>query len=100
MARDIQLHYFYGRGIGEPIRLVLTAGAVAFTDNRYTLDEFAGMTALKAKLPFGQIPALEVDGVFLGQNDSLSRLAARLANLYPGDIIEAAKSDMIDVRPC
>jgi prostaglandin-H2 D-isomerase / glutathione transferase len=95
MANYIQLHYFHGRGIGEPIRLLLTVGGVDFVDNRYTLDEFAAMADLKAKLPFGQIPALEVGGVFLGQTDSLMRFSARLANLYPQNSLEAARSDMI-----
>ena len=98
MASDITLHYFYGRGIGEPLRLLLTVGEVAFTDRRYNVDEFADMAAFKAQLPFGQMPALEVDGVFLGQTDSIARLAARLAGLYPADPIEAARSDMIVVH--
>ncbi len=98
MASDITLHYFHGRGIGEPIRLLFSVGEIAFTDRRYTVDEFANLTALKAQLPFGQMPALEVDGVFLGQTDSIARLAARLAGLYPSDPIEAARSDMIVVH--
>ena len=95
MARDITLHYFHGRGIGEPIRLLLRVGGLEFTDRRYTVDEFAGMGDFKARLPFGQMPALEVDGVLLGQTDSIARLAARLAGLYPADPIDAARSDMI-----
>ena len=98
MASDITFHYFHGRGIGEPIRLLFTVGEIAFTDRRYSVDEFANMAALKAQLPFGQMPALEVDGVFLGQTDSIARLAARLAGLYPSDPIEAARSDMIVVH--
>ena len=98
MASDITLHYFHGRGIGEPIRLLFTVGDIAFTDRRYSVDEFANMAALKARLPFGQMPALEVDGVFFGQTDSIARLAARLAGLYPSDPIEAARSDMIVVH--
>ena len=98
MASDITFHYFHGRGIGEPIRLLFTVGEIAFTDRRYTIDEFANMAAFKAQLPFGQMPALEVDGVFLGQTDSIARLAARLAGLYPSDPIEAARSDMIVVH--
>ena len=98
MASDITFHYFHGRGIGEPIRLLFSVGGIAFTDRRYSVDEFANMAALKAQLPFGQMPALEVDGVFLGQTDSIARLAARLAGLYPSDPIEAARSDMIVVH--
>ena len=98
MASDITFHYFHGRGIGEPIRLLFTVGEIAFTDRRYSVDEFANMAAFKAQLPFGQMPALEVDGVFLGQTDSIARLAARLAGLYSSDPIEAARSDMIVVH--
>ena len=95
MAKDIIFHYFHGRGIGEPIRLLLTVGEIEFADRRYSLDEFAKMDELKAQLPFGQIPALEIEGEFLAQTDSLLRLAARLADLYPHDVLQAARSDMI-----
>ena len=97
MASDIHFHYFHGRGIGEPIRLFFSAGEIAFTDHRYTIDEFADKTDFKAQLPFGQMPALAVDGTFIGQTDSIARLAARLAGLYPSDPIDAAKSDMVVV---
>lgn len=98
MARQINLHYFHGRGIGEPIRLLLTVGGIEFNDRRYSFEEYRAMDALKASLPFGQIPALEVDGVFFGQTDSLMRMSARLANLYPTDLTEATSSDMIVVH--
>ena len=37
MASDITFHYFHGRGIGEPIRLLLSVGEIAFTDRRLAL---------------------------------------------------------------
>jgi glutathione S-transferase len=83
----MQFHYFHGRGIGEPIRLLFTVGAIKFADHRYSFDDFAAMDELKAKLPFGQIPALEVDGVFPAQTDSLMRYAARVSNLYPDNLL-------------
>lgn len=95
MAENIQFHYFHGRGIGEPIRLLFTVGGIEFADHRYSLDEFAAMDELKANVPFGQIPALEVDGIFLAQTDSLMRYAARLSGLYPHKPLQAARSDMI-----
>jgi prostaglandin-H2 D-isomerase / glutathione transferase len=95
MSKRINFHYFHGRGIGEPIRLLLTVGGVYFEDRRYSMAEFRATDGLKKKLPFGQVPALEVDGVFFAQTDSLMRLAARLANLYPDDLMDAARSDMI-----
>ena len=92
MAQDIQFHYFHGRGIGEPIRLLLAVGEIEFTDRRYSFDEYATMDELKAKLPFGQVPALEVDSVFIAQTDSLMRFAAKLSDLYPYDALRAARS--------
>jgi glutathione S-transferase len=85
---DIRLHYFDIRGLGEPIRLLLAIGGIQFEDLRYSADEYAASGELRASLPFGQMPALEVDGVFLAQTDSLMRFAARLARLYPHDTVE------------
>lgn len=97
MTDSIRLHYFKLRGMGEPIRLLLTAGGIKFDDLRYTPSDYAAMGGLRARLPFGQLPALEVDGVFLAQTDSLMRFAAKLADLYPHDAVRAAQSDMIVV---
>ncbi len=98
MPSNITLHYFHGRGIGEAIRLIFAAGNVSFEDRRYTIDEFRELTALKEKFPFGQMPTLEVDGRFIGQTDSIARLAARIAGLYPESPLVAAESDMIVVQ--
>lgn len=98
MATEIIFHYFYGRGIGEPVRLLLSVGRVEFTDKRYTFEQFSRMEELRGSLPFRQIPALEIDGVLIGQTDSICRLAARLAQLYPPDPKEAAITDMIVVH--
>ncbi|MEM7543187.1 MAG: glutathione S-transferase family protein [Pseudomonadota bacterium] len=94
----IKFHYFYGRGIGEPIRLIFTAGGVDFEDVRYSIEEFGPMDDFKARLPFGQMPALQVDDVFIGQTDSITRFAARSAGLYPEDPLAAAHSDMVVVH--
>ena len=58
MASDITLHYFHGRGIGEPIRLLLTVGKIAFTDRRYTVDEFANMMRSKPSSRSDKCPPL------------------------------------------
>ena len=95
---DIQLHYFSGRGIGEPIRLTLVASNIPFIDHRYSTTDISWRNKLEKHLPFGQMPALEVDGTFIGQADSCARLAAKLAKLYPNDPVEAAKTDMVVVH--
>ncbi|MEM7468723.1 MAG: glutathione S-transferase family protein [Pseudomonadota bacterium] len=94
----ITLHYFYGRGIGESIRLILTIGEISFVDKRYSFDEYAANNDLKSKSPFGQIPCLQVGDRYFGQTDSISRYAANLAGLYPDDAMEAARCDMIVVQ--
>lgn len=95
---DIQLHYFSGRGIGEPIRLTLAASDIPFTDHRYSTTDPSWRDKLGKHLPFGQMPALEVDGTFIGQADSCARLAAKLAKLYPDDPVKAALTDMVVVH--
>jgi len=95
---DIQLHYFSGRGIGEPIRLTLVASNIPFTDHRYSTKDTSWRNKLENHLPFGQLPVLEVDGIFIAQADSCARLAAKLAKLYPDDPVKAAESDMVVVH--
>ena len=95
---DIQLHYFSGRGIGEPIRLTLAASDIPFTDHRYSTTDPSWRDKLEKHLPFGQMPALEVDGTFIGQADSCARLAAKLAKLYPDNPVKAALTDMVVVH--
>jgi glutathione S-transferase len=95
---DIQLHYFSGRGIGEPIRLTLVASGIPFIDHRYSTTDPSWRNKLDKHLPFGQMPALEVNGTFIAQADSCGRLAAKLAKLYPDDPVKAAQTDMVVVH--
>ena len=98
MPTDIKLHYFHGRGIGEAIRLIFVVGDIRFEDCRYTIEEYRAASDLKSKFPFGQMPTLEIDGQFIGQTDSIARLAARIGGLYPADPVVAARSDMVVVH--
>ena len=80
------------KGRGEPIRLALFIGGVEFEDNRLKGSEF-GALKQSGSLPLGQVPVMEVDGVMLCQSKSLLRLAGKLANLYPTDVVKAAICD-------
>jgi hypothetical protein len=60
MTENSRLYCFHGRGIGERARQLLAIGGIEFAGLGYGLDEFAAMHDLKARLPFGQIPAPEV----------------------------------------
>ena len=92
---QIAFHYFHGRGIGETVRLMCVVGGLEFEDKRYTMEEFRGAAATRAATPFGQFPALCVDGVWLGQTITLARTCARLGGLYPSGAVAQGVSDMI-----
>ena len=40
-------------------------------DKRFTFDEWRSNADLKAQLPFGQLPVLEVDGKYLAQSSAI-----------------------------
>jgi prostaglandin-H2 D-isomerase / glutathione transferase len=89
----IKLSYFdmHG-GRGEPVRLALAIGGVAFEDHRFTFPEFA---EVRKTTPFGQVPVMHVDGVQVTQSDSMLRYAGKLANLYPTDPLQALLCDEV-----
>lgn len=86
----IKLYYFPIAARAEPIRLVFVAGNVEFEDVRVPREQWA---ELKAKMPFGQMPAIEVDGVMIAQSAALLIYAAKVAGLYPEDPVQAALAD-------
>jgi len=53
-----KLHYFAGRGRGEPIRWILHFAKVPFEDVRYTMEEWQAKKA-EINSPSGQIPFIE-----------------------------------------
>ncbi|EYC01072.1 hypothetical protein Y032_0110g141 [Ancylostoma ceylanicum] len=73
-----KLTYFDIRGAGECARQILALGGQEFEDNRLAKEDFA---ALKPKMPFGQVPVLEVDGKQLAQSMAICRYLARQLNL-------------------
>ncbi|PNH03804.1 Hematopoietic prostaglandin D synthase [Tetrabaena socialis] len=86
----LKLHYFGLPGRGETARLCLTVGGIPFEDVVY---EFSTWPASKAKMPFGQMPVLEVGEKMLAQSGAIERYTAKLAGLYPEDPLEAAEVD-------
>ncbi|KAF1324562.1 Glutathione s-transferase, partial [Globisporangium splendens] len=87
---QLKLSYFNIAARGELSRLIFTYANVAFTDDRVT-----NFPELKPKLPFGQLPALEVDGTLYAQSMAIARYAARVGGLYPQDPVDALRVDMI-----
>jgi prostaglandin-H2 D-isomerase / glutathione transferase len=93
---NLKLTYFDAPGRGEPIRVALYIGGVAFEDHRVQFPEFAALKSQGA-FPLGSVPVLTVDGVAYAQTASILRYAARLGNtdLYPADPLVALHVDSV-----
>jgi glutathione S-transferase len=77
-------------GRGEPARLALSIGGIAFEDDRVP---FADWERRKADTPFGALPVLEVDGQTVAQSNAINRYVGKLVDLYPSDPWQAAQCD-------
>jgi prostaglandin-H2 D-isomerase / glutathione transferase len=92
MAR-LKLTYFdFHGGRGEPARLALGIGGIAFEDDRIPLAEWESR---KGQTPFGGLPVLEVDGEVVSQSNGINRYVGKLADLYPADPWQAALCDEV-----
>jgi len=87
-----KLTYFNGRGRAETSRLLFAAAGVSYEDNRIEREQWP---ELKPSAPFGQLPILEVDGVKLGQSNTIARFLARRFNLAGKTDVEQARADML-----
>ena len=87
---QLKLTYFdFHGGRGEPARLALAIGGIAFEDDRVGAD----WQQRKGSTPFGSLPVLEVDGQVVTQCNAINRYVGRLADLYPSDPWQAALCD-------
>jgi len=87
----IKLTYFdFHGGRGEPARLALAIGGIAFEDDRVP---FSDWPQRKPQTPFGAMPVLEVDGRIVTQSNTINRYVGKLADLYPSDPWQAALCD-------
>lgn len=90
-----RLTYFRGRGRAETTRWMLAAAEVDFVNVAIeTPDGLAGLRA-SGKLPFDQMPLLELDGHCLSQSSAMIRYLARRSGLYGVNDIDAMWCDMI-----
>jgi glutathione S-transferase len=87
----LKLTYFdFDGGRGEPARLALHIGGVAFEDHRIAGKDWP---AYRDRTPFLAIPTLEVDGQVFSQSNSINRYVGKLAGLYPSDDLQAFLCD-------
>ncbi len=81
---SIKVHYFDSFGRGEVFRLLLTLAKVDFEDVRYTKETWPEAKA-SGKFEFGQVPAVEIDGVFYTQSHATLRFLGKKYGYYPED---------------
>ena len=91
----VLLHYFMGRGRAETTRWMLAANGIAF-ENRplRTAEDFAALKAT-GKLPFNQLPLLEIDGRNLSQSTATTRYLARKGGFYGDGPDDEVMCDMV-----
>ncbi len=89
------LRYFDdAKGRAELPRLIFIYGNVLFEDRTISFQEYE-QARDSGKLPFEQLPTLEVGNTIIGQSSAIARYAAKEAGLYPLDSVQAAISDMV-----
>uniref|UniRef100_A0A914EG76 GST N-terminal domain-containing protein n=1 Tax=Acrobeloides nanus TaxID=290746 RepID=A0A914EG76_9BILA len=93
MTTKYKLYYLDFEGRGEPIRLLLHYAGVSFEDFRINFQDWKD--TWKAKMPFGSVPVLEIDGVMLPESHAIGRYLAKKFGLVGGDDLEAAQIDAL-----
>jgi glutathione S-transferase len=89
----LKLTYFdFDGGRGEPARLALHIGGIAFEDQRIPGKDWP---SFREKTPFLAMPTLEVDGKLVSQSNSINRYVGKLAGLYPKDDWQALLCDEV-----
>ena len=95
MKEIANLHYFLGRGRAETTRWMLAVNQIEFKNIPIETPSMLAAIKSSGKLPFDQIPLLEIDGLNLSQSSAMVRYLARRGKFYPEDPKEAVWCDMI-----
>ena len=89
MKEIANLHYFLGRGRAETTRWMLAVNQIEFKNIPIETPSMLAAIKSSGKLPFDQIPLLEIDGLNLSQSSAMVRYLARRGKFYPEDSKEA-----------
>ena len=91
----IKLHYFKGRGRAETTRWMLAINHLTFENVPIDTPNALTMLRLTGKLPFDQMPLLEIDELKLSQSSAMIRYLARRGGFYGKNDFEGLWCDMI-----
>lgn len=90
-----KLYYFAGRGRAETTRWMLAANNLPFVNVPISSREEMLDLRASGKMPFDQLPVLEIDGLRISQTAALIRYLARRGDLYGDNNTDALWCDMI-----
>jgi len=90
-----RLHYFKGRGRAETTRWMLAVNQIGFENVPVETPQALADLRATGKLPFDQMPLLEIDGLNLSQSTAMIRYLARRGDYYGQNAIEALWCDMV-----
>ena len=90
----VELTYFKGRGRAESTRWMLAINQIQFTNVQVTTPQELASLRLTGKLPFDQMPLLEINGLCLSQSAAMIRYLARLGEFYGDNDQDAMMCDM------
>ena len=90
-----QLHYFKGRGRAETTRWMLAINQINFENVAIETPEALAALRATGKLPFDQMPLLEIDGLNLSQSSAMIRYLARRGGYYGESDADALWCDMM-----
>jgi glutathione S-transferase len=90
MHKLVLTYFDFDGGRGEPARLALTIGGIAFEDKRIPGQEWPKH---RDQMPFRAMPVLEVDGKVIAHSNTILRYVGKLGGLYPKDDWQAALAD-------
>jgi glutathione S-transferase len=94
MSNEVKLHYFLGRGRAETTRWMLAINQINFKNNPIITPEDLCELRNSGKLPFDQIPLLEINGMNISQSSGMIRYLARIGGYYGENDKEALYCDM------
>ena len=95
MTNLVKLHYFPGRGRAETTRWMLAINHIKFENVPIETPEMLLALRASGKLPFDQMPLLEIEEQNLSQSSAMIRYLARSGEYYGTTEQDAVWCDMI-----